>query len=73
MALTTGSIVQLLVIKGQANLQPASQLALVARFDPKAQQVHGHGNVSEANKVLKTGKRSIVSQTESRSGHVAAC
>lgn len=54
-------MMQVLVVKNQFNLQPQSQLALVARFDPKAQQVHGHGNVTEANKTLKTGKKSIVS------------
>ena len=52
---------QVLVVKGQAGLLPKSQLALVSRFDPKAQHVHGHGNVADANKVLKTGQKSIVS------------
>lgn len=48
------------MIRGQSTLKPASQLALVQRFDPNAPVVHGHGTAAEANKIHKGGKKALV-------------
>jgi hypothetical protein len=41
---------KLVVVKGQKNLAPIKQWELVTRFDPKAPQVHSHGDVKTFNK-----------------------
>jgi hypothetical protein len=41
---------QLVVIKGQHNLDPVKHWELITRLDPTAPQVHGHGTVKEFQK-----------------------
>lgn len=50
---------KLLIIRGQADLHPSSQLALVKRFDPNSEGVHGHGTAAAVMKGFK-GKKSLV-------------
>ncbi|XP_014556027.1 hypothetical protein COCVIDRAFT_38263 [Bipolaris victoriae FI3] len=41
---------KLIVVKGQKSLAPIKQWELVTRFDPKAPQVHSHGDVKTFSK-----------------------
>lgn len=44
------TLLQLVVVKGQKNLEPIKQWELVTRFDPNAPKVHSHGDVKTFNK-----------------------
>ena len=43
-------IYQVLVVKGQRDLQPIKQWELVTRLDPDAEQIHSHGDMKTFSK-----------------------
>lgn len=60
---------QLIVIRGQQDLDPVKHWELVSRLDPEAPQVHGHGTIEGFK---KTGGMLAVSLSSCRTKYTFA-